>query len=76
MQCSRMLDLAKTQLSMQPMMLFISESRVQNCTLFAHKVVPAEHTGLTTRVRVTLADRPWLFVTLNRIVYTPAVSML
>jgi len=35
------------------------------CTLLEHRVSPKGQTGSTTRVRLTLADMPWLFVTLK-----------
>lgn len=45
-------------------------------TWFEQRVSPDGHTGCTANVRLTLADMPWLFVTKNAIVYTPAFFML
>ncbi len=45
-------------------------------TLLEHRVSPKGQTGSTTSVRLTLADMPWLFVTLKVNVYTPATFVL
>lgn len=43
------------------------------CTWLEQRVSPEGQTGRTARVQLTLADMPWLLVTENMIVYTPAL---
>lgn len=48
----------------------------QQPTLLEQRTSAEGQTGSTARVRFTLAERPWLLVTENTIVYTPALFML